>query len=210
MRGKTRMHLGNRLRAFTLATAAVVLAACGGGGITSADLASADKQILRANNGVEPNSFDPTQQTYTYERAVGVQTYDSLFRAKADGSDVEPVGATSFDVSSDGLTYMFHLRTNEKWSDGKPVVASQWVYGWKHFLNPALAAGYVDPFFDQTIKGGSGYGNVDVSSAGAVDAFLNGLGLSAPDDHTFVIQLDHPAAYFKWVTTLWVAVPLRQ
>ena len=204
------MHIGVWSRALTFATAGVFLAACGGGGTTGPNLASPDKQILRANNGVEPNSFDPTQQTYTYERAVGVQTYDSLFRAKADGSDVEPVGATSFDVSSDGLTYTFHLRTNEKWSDGKPVVAGDWVYGWKHFLNPALAAGYVDPFFDQTIKGGSGYGNVDVSSASAVDAFLNGLGLSAPDDHTFVVQLDHPAAYFKWVATLWMAVPLRK
>ena len=104
------MHLGFRLRAITLATAGVFLAACGGGGTTSANLASADKQILRANNGTEPNSFDPTQQTYTYERAVGIQTYDSLFRAKADASDVEPLGATSFDVSPDGLTYTFHLR----------------------------------------------------------------------------------------------------
>jgi len=204
------MHLGFRFRAIALATAGVFLAACGGGGTTSANLASADKQILRANNGTEPNSFDPTQQTYTYERAVGIQTYDSLFRAKADSSDVEPLGATSYDVSSDGLTYTFHLRQGVKWSDGKAVTASDWVYGWKHFLNPALAAGYVDPFFDGTIKGASGYGNVDVSSASAIDAYLNGLGLSAPDDKTFVVQLDHPAAYFKWVATLWMAVPLRK
>ncbi len=204
------MHLGFRLRALTLATAGVFLAACGGGGTTGPNLAPASQQILRANNGVEPNSFDPTQQTYTYERAVGVQTYDSLFRAKADSSDVEPVGATSFDVSSDGLTYTFHLRQGAKWSDGKAVTASDWVYGWKHFLNPALAAGYVDPFFDLTIKGASNYGNVDVSSASAIDTYLNGLGLSAPDDKTFVVQLDHPAAYFKWVATLWMAVPLRK
>jgi oligopeptide transport system substrate-binding protein len=204
------MHLGFRLRAITLATAGVFLAACGGGTTTSANLAPADKQILRANNGIEPNSFDPTQQTYTYERAVGIQTFDSLFRAKADSSDVEPLGATSYDVSSDGLTYTFHLRQGVKWSDGKPVTASDWVYGWKHFLNPALAAGYVDPFFDGTIKGAGNYGNVDVASASAVDAYLNGLGLSAPDDKTFVVKLDHPAAYFKWVATLWMAVPLRK
>src|SRR5437660_5933149 len=204
------MQIGGWIRAVTLVTGAVFLAACGGNsGTTSANLAPADKQILRANNGTEPNSFDPTQQTYTYERAVGIQTYDSLFRAKADASDVEPLGATSFDVSPDGLTYTFHLRQGAKWSDGKAVTASDWVYGWKHFLNPALAAGYVDPFFDQTIKGASSYGNVDVSSASAIDAYLNGLGLSAPDDKTFVVQLDHPAAYFKWVATLWMAVPLR-
>jgi oligopeptide transport system substrate-binding protein len=205
------MQVGGWIRALSLASGAVFLAACGGNsGTTSANLAPDSQQILRANNGVEPNSFDPTQQTYTYERAVGVQTFDSLFRAKSDGSDVEPMGATSMDVSSDGLTYTFHLRQNEKWSDGKPVVAADWVYGWKHLLNPALAAGYVDPFFDTTIKGATGYSSVDTSSASAVDAYLNGLGLSAPDDHTFVVQLDHPAAYFKWVTTLWMAVALRK
>ncbi len=205
------MQIGGWIRAVSLVSGAVFLAACGGNsGTTSANLAPDSQQILRANNGVEPNSFDPTQQTYTYERAVGVQTFDSLFRAKSDGSDVEPMGATSFDVSSDGLTYTFHLRQNAKWSDGKPVVAADWVYGWKHLLNPALAAGYVDPFFDGTVKGASGYGNVDTSSASAVDSFLDGLGLSAPDDHTFVIKLDHPAAYFKWVTTLWMGTALRK
>ena len=204
------MHLGFRFRAVAVAIAGVFIAACGGSGTTSANLAPAAQQILRANNGVEPNSFDPTQQTYTYERAVGIQTFDSLFRAKADATDIEPVGATSLDISPDGLTYTFHLRANAKWSDGKPVTASDWVYGWKHFLNPALAAGYVDPFFDLTIKGGANYGNVDVSSASAIDSFLNGLGLSAPDDHTFVVQLAQPAAYFKWVSTLWVGVPLRK
>ena len=204
------MQIGSWSRALTLAIGAVFLAACGGGGQTSANLASPDKQILRANDGTEPNSLDPTQQTYTYERAVAIQTYDSLFRAKADSSDVEPLGAQSFDVSSDGLTYTFHLRQNAKWSDGKAVTASDWVYGWKHLLNPALAAGYVDPFFDQTIAGASNYGSVDTTSASAVDAYLNGLGLSAPDPNTFVVKLDHPAAYFKWVATLWMAAPLRK
>src|SRR5229473_6785693 len=204
------MHLGFRLRAITLATAGVFLAACGGGTTTSANLAPAAQQILRANNGTEPNSFDPTQQTYTYERAVGIQTYDSLFRAKADASDVEPLGATSYDVSSDGLTYTFHLRQGAKWSDGKAVTAADWVYGYQHLLNPALAAGYVDPFFDTTIKGADNYSNVDVSSSSAIDSFISGLGLSAPDPNTFVIKLQHPAAFFKWVVTLWVAVPIRK
>jgi oligopeptide transport system substrate-binding protein len=205
------MQVGFRSRAITLATAGVFLVACGGGSAPpSVNLAPADKQILRANDSTEPNSYDPTQQTYSYERAVGIQTFEPLLRPKADLSDVEPAAATSYDVSSDGLTYTFHLRQNAKWSDGQAVTASDWVYGFKHFLNPALAAGYVDPYFDTTIKGASSYGNVDVSSASAIDTYLNGLGLSAKDANTFVIQLGQPAPYFKWVVTLWVASPIRQ
>jgi oligopeptide transport system substrate-binding protein len=188
-----------------------VVAACGGSsGTPSANLAPAAQQILRVNTLVEPNSYDPTQETYSYEGSVGHETFEALLKPKADLSDVQAAAAKSYDVSSDGLTYTFHLQPNAKWSDGKPVTASDWVYGYRHFLNPALAAGYVDPFFDGTIAGAQNYGSVDVTSASAIDSFLSGLGLSAPDANTFVIKLQHPAAYFKWVVTLWVAVPLRK
>ena len=68
------MHLSNPIRALALASAGLfVVAACGGGPTTpSLNLAPAAQQILRVNTGVEPNSFDPTQQTYTYEAAVGL------------------------------------------------------------------------------------------------------------------------------------------
>src|SRR5215472_10042384 len=200
------------LRLIALGACAVLATlACGTGAPASSNQpAPAEQQVLRINDITDPNSLDPTQQTYTYEAAVGRLTFQPLLQPRPDLKDVQPAGAQSYDVSADGLTYTFHLRSNAKWSDGKPVVAADWVYGWKHFLNPALAAGYVDPFFDGTIAGGADYANVDVKSASAIDSFLNGLGLSAPDDHTFVIKLAAPAGYFKWVATLWVAVPLRK
>ena len=206
------MQLGTRIRAIALASAGLfVVAACGGSsGTTSANLAPADKQILRANDGTEPNSYDPTQETYTYEAAVGRNVFEPLLKPNSSLTDVTPAAAKSYDVSSDGLTYTFHLQPNAKWSDGQPVTGSDWVYGYQHLLNPALAAGYVDPFFDTTIAGASGYGSVDVSSASAIDSFVSGLGLSAPDANTFQIKLAHPAAFFKWVVTLWVAEPIRK
>jgi ABC-type oligopeptide transport system substrate-binding subunit len=76
------MQLGTRIRAVALASAGLFLiAACGGGGgTTSENRAPADKQILRANPGTEPNSYDPTQQTYSYEAAVGGQAFESLLK----------------------------------------------------------------------------------------------------------------------------------
>ena len=187
----------------------VALSGCGGG-TQSQNLAAADKQTLNANDGTEPNSYDPTQQTYTYEAAVGRNVFQTLLASNAQGTNVVPAAAESYSVSDDGLTYTFKLRSGAKWSDGKAVTAADWVYGYKHLLNPALAAGYVDPFFDATIKGADGYAGVNVASASAIDTFLSGLGLAAPDPNTFVITLQHPAAFFKWVVTLWVASPIRQ
>jgi oligopeptide transport system substrate-binding protein len=207
------MQLGTRLRAVALASVGFFLvAACGGSSTTpSANLAPPDKQILRVNDGTEPNSYDPTQQTYTYEAGVGREVFETLLKPKGDGSDVQPAAASSFAVSSDGLTYTFKLRSGAKWSDGQPVTGSDWVYGYQHLLNPALAAGYVDPFFDTTIAGADKYTSLSpASSASDIDSFLSGLGLSAPDANTFVIKLQHPAAFFKWVVTLWVAAPIRK
>jgi oligopeptide transport system substrate-binding protein len=162
------------------------------------------------NPTTEPNTFDPGQQTYSFEGAMGRSAFEPLLTAKADLTDVQPAAAESWSVSSDGLTYTFKLRKNAQWSDGKPVVAADFVYGYKRLLNPALTAGYTDPFFDQTIAGAATYGKVDATSASAIDAFLAGLGLSAPDPYTFVIKLAQPTPYFKWVVSLWVAAPIRQ
>src|SRR5260370_3569526 len=125
LRGKTRMHLGFRVRALTLATAGVVLtaAACGpssGGG--GAAMASPDKQVLRVNLRTEPSTLDPTQQQWVYEASIGRIQYEALVRAKGDLSDVEGAAASSWDISSDGLTWTFHIRSDEKYSDGNPVV----------------------------------------------------------------------------------------
>ena len=73
---------------------------------------SADKQVLNVNDGTEPNSYDPTQQTYTYEAGVGREVFETLLKSNPAGTDVQPAAASSFDVSSDGLTYTFHLRSN--------------------------------------------------------------------------------------------------
>jgi len=193
-----------------MSLAAFAVSACGAGQSTSAALAPPDKQIYRANDVTEPNSYDPSQQTYTYEAAVGRNVFEPLLKPKADLTDVEPAAAQSYAVSSDGLTYTFHLQPAAKWSDGQPVTAADFVYGWQRLLNPALAAGYVDPFFDNTVAGGQNYGSVDATSASAIDAYLQNLGLSAPDPHTFVVKLQHPAPYFKWVATLWVGAPIRR
>ena len=134
------MRLGTPLRAVALASAGMfIVAACGSSsGTTGPALASSDKQILNVNDGTEPNSYDPTQETYTYEAGVGREVFETLLKPTADGTNVQPAAAKSYDVSSDGLTYTFHLQPNAKWSDGKPVTASDWVYGLQHFLNLSL------------------------------------------------------------------------
>src|SRR5215471_4859362 len=93
---------GRTARTFALAMSALLAAlACGNGGNSTAQLAPPSQQVLRINDNVEPNSFDPTQQTYGYEAALGRRTFESLLLPKPDLSDVEPAAAQSFEVSAD-------------------------------------------------------------------------------------------------------------
>jgi oligopeptide transport system substrate-binding protein len=191
-----------------------VAAACGGGtsgggGVTAAP---ASQQNLRVNfeAGSEPGTLDPVQQLWVYEAQVDRNVFEALLKAKADLSDVQGAAAQSYDVSSDGLTYTFHLRKDGKWSDGKPVTAQDFVYGYKRLLDPRIAAPYVEGYFDVTIAGAANYANIDPKDTNAVNSFLNGLGVSAPDPNTFVIKLSKPSGFFKWTVTLWLAAPERQ
>ena len=65
-----------------------------------------------------------------------------LFRSRdvadENGDRFEYAGAESMDVSDDGLVYTFHLRKDAKWSDGQPVTAADYEYGWKRLLNTAI------------------------------------------------------------------------
>lgn len=205
------MQLGLRLRAITLATAGVfAAAACGGGPTGGPNVAPPDKQVLRVNIDTEPSTLDPVQQQWVYEANVGRTVFEALVRPKADLSDVEAAAASSWKISPDGLTWTFTLRPDGKYSDGTPVKAADFVYSYKRILDPTIAAPYADPYFDGIIAGAQNYGNIDAKDPKAVKAFLDGIGVSAPDDKTFVVKLQNPAPWFKWVISLWLAAPLKQ
>jgi oligopeptide transport system substrate-binding protein len=202
------MQVGLSIRAGVLASAiAFAAVACGGQPNNTGAVAPPDKQILRVNIDTEPGTLDPTQQQWVYEADVGRNIYEALTRPNKDVTDVEGAAASNWTVSSDGLTWTFKIRSGEKYSDGNAVVAGDFVRAYKRILDPTVAAAYESYF--EIIKGANQYASVNAKDANAVKAFQDSLGLSATDDSTFVITLDHPAPWFKWVTTLWLAAPLE-
>jgi peptide/nickel transport system substrate-binding protein/oligopeptide transport system substrate-binding protein len=42
-----------------------------------------------------------------------------------------PAAAESWEPSEDGLTWTFHLRPGQVWSDGTPLTANDWVATWR-------------------------------------------------------------------------------
>ena len=124
---------------------AVIVTGCGGGGSEGKKAASA-AQVLRVNIGNEPPSLDPGLATDVTSANVLNALMDPLVKL---GPDLQPVPslAESWDVSEDGKTVTFHLRTDGKWTNGDPVTAHDFEYSWKRTVSPELAADYAYQFY---------------------------------------------------------------
>jgi oligopeptide transport system substrate-binding protein len=199
------MQAGFRIRALALVIAGLfVAAACGG---SSGGTTLASTQELRFNLGTEPGTLDPGLQQWNYEGAVGIRTFEGLLKPSKDLKDVSPAAADSYSVDSTGTVYTFKLHQGAKWSDGQPVKAADFVYGYQRLLDPRVAASYASYYY--SIKNAATVNAMDPKDA-TIDAAIKTLGLKAVDDNTFQVTLEAPAGYFKWVATLWTGAPVRK
>ncbi|MDR4369399.1 ABC transporter substrate-binding protein, partial [Bacillus cereus] len=73
-----------------------------------------------------------------------------------------------------------------KWSNGDPVTAKDFVYGWQRLLDKNTAAEYV--FIAFYIK------NAEAINKG--EKPLTDLGAKAVDDYTLEVELEKPVPYF--------------
>lgn len=104
-------------------------------------------------------------------------------------------------VNDDGsVTYTFKLRSDAKWSDGKPVTAGDFVYAWQRLANPLTAADYC--YMINMVKG------YDEVNAGTAEPST--LGVSAPDDSTFVVEITTDTPYFLELCAFPATFPVRQ
>ena len=145
------------------------------------------QSVLRISQRNEPATLDPARATMPDEFFILRAVLEGLVTPQADGGEPLPAAAERWEVSSDGLTYTFHLRPDGRWSDGTPVVAADFIASYQRILTPATAAAKPDLFFHV---------------AGTEDFYRGRLsdfaqtGFRAPDDHTLLIQLHRPAPEF--------------
>ncbi|MGA2380931.1 MAG: peptide ABC transporter substrate-binding protein [Spirochaetia bacterium] len=110
---------------------------------------------------------------------------------------VIPLGATSWDISSDSLTWTFHLR-HLKWSDGQPITAGDYVYA----LQRAAQEGYDFGWYWSFAAGIKNWSKVEKGESPVGD-----LGIKAADDYTLVITTDVPKPYLPGVLFWLFPVP---
>jgi oligopeptide transport system substrate-binding protein len=171
------------------AAIAVSLVACGGednGGDGGGEPAS---KILRVNFGSEPPALDPGLATDVTSANILNALMDPLVKL---GPDLEPTPsiAESWDVSEDGITVTFHLRTDGKWTNGDPVTANDFEFSWKRTVSPELGADYAYQFYG--IEGVQEYNGCSKKC----DALRDKVGVKALDDATLEVKLTSPQPWF--------------
>ncbi|TDL33111.1 peptide ABC transporter substrate-binding protein [Jeotgalibacillus sp. S-D1] len=170
-----------------LAMLMLVLAACTAneeaGNESEGD--SGGEKVLRMNNGTEPTSLDPSIGFDAPSWNILNNLMEGLTRLGEDHQPKEAI-AESWDISEDGLTYTFHIREDANWSNGDPVTAEDFVYGWTYMLDPDTASSAA--FLGYFIEGAEDF------NSGSGDA--ESLGLNAVDEKTFEVTLNAPTGSF--------------
>lgn len=167
----------------TLALALALLIMCSLFSIAPA-MAEGNKLIYALPQ--DPQTMDPTLNSYSYAASVIKQLFVGLYKVGPDGSSMAPALAEGVQVSDDGLTYTFTLKKDLKWSDGSPLTAEDFEYTWKRTLNPELTSKAARDLF--AIKNAQEYNEGKVAA--------EDVGIKAVDPQTFVVELASPTPWF--------------
>ncbi|HMO23005.1 MAG TPA: ABC transporter substrate-binding protein, partial [Candidatus Melainabacteria bacterium] len=96
-----------------------------------------EPDTLRMNLGNEPPSLDWHTTTDSTSFDVIANIMNGL-----------PALASSWEIEEDGKRYVFHLREDIFWSDGKPVTAMDFVFAWRRLQDPDTGASYATFLYD--------------------------------------------------------------
>ena len=156
-------------------------------------------QVLHRGIGYEVADLDPQLAAGIAEQAVVSALFEGL--VTEDPRDLHPVPgvAARWEISADGLTYLFHLRPDARWSDGAPVTAADFIASWERILTPSLAAPNASLLY--LLQGAEAF------NKGLTKDFSQ-VGVSATDSRTLRVTLEHPAPYFLSLLTHWCWYPV--
>lgn len=179
-----------------------LLAGCGGsGGDKKAD--SQGDGILVWNIGTEPKYVDPQLNTSNDGGHVDMNLFEGLMIDTKEG--LKPGVAESYDITAnaagvENTVYTFHIRKDAKWSDGKPVVAGDFVYTWIRACKPETTASAANLIFDY-VKGAKEF----YEGTGKEEDVM----VKALDEQTLQVELNNPVPYFLNLTAYYTYMPIR-
>lgn len=185
----------------------------------------------------EPQTIDPALNSSVDGAVMTQHFFEGLMKWADGGKAVNEKGNMNYaelvygqiesmekaDNGDGTVTYTFKIRPDAKWSDGKPVTAGDFVYSWQRLANPLTTADYcymIDMVqgYD-VVQAGTPTGEMmtvvdeETGEESEVEVYEydpTQLGVSAPDDSTFVVNLTYDCPYFLEICAFPAAFPVRQ
>jgi oligopeptide transport system substrate-binding protein len=158
-----------------------------GDGTTTEGVAA--EQVITINWGNEPLSLEPGLARDRTSANILLNVMDPLVKL---GDDLEPRAnlAESWEVSEDGKTVTFTLRSDGKWTNGDRVTAADFEWSWKRVISRNLGGEYAYQFFG--IVGAEAFNGCEQSCQALEDE----VGVNAVDERTLEIKLTTPQPWF--------------
>ena len=145
-------------------------------------------------NGGEPESIDPQIVTGQLDGRVAGALFEGLLQFDPRTGYAVPAIAERYEVSSNGLTYTFHLRSNALWSTGEPITARDFVWSWHRALAPETASDYAGQLF--YIRNAEAYCLGKTNPVTGRKFTADDVDVHALDDRTLLVNLISPTAFF--------------
>ena len=184
------------MKAITRAVVTVALSAIAAVFAYQQPVSADDPKTFRMIVG-EPRFLDPNLVT-DYSIYVNAQLFEPLARMGADGQ-LSMLQAKSIKVGEDGRTWSIELNPDQKWSNGEPVTAADWVYSWRRMIDPKMG-GEVAPFM-YDIENASAYNKGEIAD-------VNQVGIKATGDYSFQVVTARVAPHFRAIIALPYLTPV--
>jgi oligopeptide transport system substrate-binding protein len=158
---------------------------------------SDSSNVLRRGLGGEPSTLDPAAAVDNFSYEVMQDLYEGLTTESPNG-EVIPGVASSWTVDAGGTQYTFRLRSNARWSNGKPLRAQDFVVGWRRVVDPRQGSPVADDL--RPIK--------DAAAIIRGELPPTALGVYARSDNVLEVNLEQPAPYLPQLLTHSAAYPI--
>ena len=157
---------------------------------------------IAVNFASEPNTIDPALNSAVDGAVMINHIFEGLYKWVDDGSGNATLAlgqAKEVTPNADKTVYTVKLRDDIKWSDGKDVIAADFVYAWQRLVDPNTAADYC--YMADIIL------NANEIMAGEMDK--SELGVKAIDEKTLEITLHTACPYFEEIMAFPALMPIR-
>lgn len=160
---------------------------------------SSNDNAIYVNVGPEPKTIDPSLNSSLDGNLYIQHIFEGL--ASRDKNNQITYGTADYwEMSEDALTYTFHIRSNAKWSDGKNVVADDFVYAWRRVVDPNTAS--EESYMLEVVSNA-----IDITLG---KKSVEELGIRAIDDNTLEVKLQYPTPHFLELVSCSIYFPLRK